>query len=170
MGIDVAVDGFVRSLEFSGLTYFSKFVHVVFEPLVLVFLSLVIGVWFWFRGMKRQGVFFVAGIFVAGVLIKILKEIFQRVRPLDSLVQDVGFSFPSGHATIVVVFLGLLVYFLVGKKDRLLGFSAVAFVAVLIGFTRLYLGVHWFSDVVGGLVLGSVVLVATVFFYEKKWF
>jgi undecaprenyl-diphosphatase len=167
MGVDVAVNVFMRSIEASALTSLSKFVHVAFEPLILIFLSLIIGALLYFYGMKKQAVFFVAGIFVAGVLIKLLKEIFQRARPLDSLIKDVGFSFPSGHTLIMVVFLGLLVYFFTDRKFWTV-LVAIA-LAVFVGFTRLYLGVHWLTDIVASFVLGAMILAVTIFFYEKRW-
>jgi membrane-associated phospholipid phosphatase len=165
MTIDVAVNVFMRSLETSTLTYLSKFVAVALEPFVVIFLSLIIALYLYLKRSKKQGILFAATIFVTGILIKLLKEIFQKARPLDSLVQDVGFSFPSGHTLMTVVFLGLLFYFFTNRKLWMV--LVVAVLVVFVGFTRLYLGVHWLTDIVASFVLGAVILLVFVISAER---
>lgn len=88
----------------------------------------------------------------------LLKSLFQRQRPESALFVEHSFSFPSGHATAAVAFYGFITYLLVkGAKQRttkvyvlLCGIAII----VAIGFSRLYLGVHFFSDVLGGYLLG----------------
>jgi undecaprenyl-diphosphatase len=72
-----------------------------------------------------------------------------------------GYSFPSGHATVAVAVWGTMVLILgPGRSPRtkvLLGAAAGA-ISLLVAVSRLYLGVHWFTDVVGGLALGATIL------------
>ena len=98
------------------------------------------------------------------LLYKLIKEILQRPRPEEALhlIQQGGFSFPSGHAMTGLVFYGLVLYFLLRsiKNSSTRGILlAVGVVYIfLIGFSRIYLGVHYPSDVLAGWCLGGLQL------------
>ena len=91
------------------------------------------------------------------------------------LITETGYSFPSGHAMIngsIYLMLILLTFrYLKGLKRVSITF-VFAFITVLIGYTRIYLGVHYFGDVVGGWLIGSSVSVLIFLlwnhFYNKK--
>ncbi len=89
---------------------------------------------------------------------------------MNGIVPETGYSFPSGHVTSTMVFLGLLTYFtwLSIKDHRVKLVAATIYVAMeaLIGFSRVYLNVHWFSDILGGYLLGAFWLTFTVFLYN----
>src|SRR5262245_17921331 len=93
-------------------------------------------------------------------LAKLLKVVIDRPRPkfldpLPGMVQQSA-AFPSGHAVGACVIFGMLAYF-IAKSRSTLRLGAVVFAAwliLLIGFSRVYLGAHWFSDVVGGIAFG----------------
>jgi membrane-associated phospholipid phosphatase len=93
----------------------------------------------------------------------VVKALVHRPRPPIAvrLVHVSGYSFPSGHATVAVAVWGTMVLILgPGRSPRtkvLLGAAAGA-ISLLVAVSRLYLGVHWFTDVVGGLALGGLVL------------
>ena len=92
-----------------------------------------------------------------------LKEVVSRDRPdLSRMVDGTGFSFPSGHVMAAVALWGLLPV-VVGlyTRRRALWWASVAVsgtIIVLVAASRVYLGVHWFSDAVAGLLLGSFFL------------
>ena len=99
------------------------------------------------------------GCFGLAVLTRsVLQPLTARERPLtDGILADgPGFSFPSGHTLQLVVALGLLyaVYRPAGRTARALAVVGGAVLVLAVGWTRLHLGVHWFSDVVAGLLLG----------------
>ena len=101
-----------------------------------------------------------------------LKLVFHRPRPLDPVYEAArGFSYPSGHAMSAMTFYGLLI-FLVFDKIRnktmrwLLAFLLVALI-FLIGFSRVYLRVHYASDVLAGFSLGLIWLVLTLWVINK---
>lgn len=110
---------------------------------------------------------------VGGELLNlILKQIFARARPVfvNPLVIERYFSFPSGHAMMSIIMYGMLVYLLwrLVKNHRLrivMLFAAVLLVSV-IGISRLYLGVHFFSDVIAGFAAGAVWLVTCILALE----
>jgi membrane-associated phospholipid phosphatase len=89
-----------------------------------------------------------------------LKLLFAMPRPVDpiALISLDSFSFPSGHAAAAATLYGFLIWMMIGtgKTDRMRTFFAgiFFFVIVLIGFSRLYLGVHYLTDVIAGYVVG----------------
>jgi membrane-associated phospholipid phosphatase len=99
---------------------------------------------------------FVAAIVLSEILLGLLKEIYGRARPPDSLVATSGTSFPSGHAVAASVTAVAAVIALVpaGRWRAWWAMAAVAF-SILMGLSRAYLGAHWLSDVVAGILLGT---------------
>jgi len=99
---------------------------------------------------------FTAAIVMSEVLIGLLKGIYGRARPPGSLVATSGASFPSGHAVAASVTVVAAVIALVpaGRRRAWWGLAAVAF-SILMGLSRAYLGAHWLSDAVAGILLGT---------------
>jgi membrane-associated phospholipid phosphatase len=97
-----------------------------------------------------------------------IKSLFHRVRPsfTDPITSAGGFSFPSGHAMGSMVFYGLFAYWLwhynPTKTPRVLVSVTFPVIVVLVGFSRIYLGVHYPSDVVGGYAAGLAWLALTI--------
>lgn len=94
-----------------------------------------------------------------GSLFEILiKIIIHKTRPENSLIDVAGYSFPSGHATMAIIFFSLLIYsFKDDIKNKILRFCFTTgniLLFLVIGFSRIYLNVHWFSDVIAGFSLG----------------
>jgi len=98
----------------------------------------------------------------------VLKALFARERPAfpDPLQTLTSPSFPSGHAMASMIFYGLIVYLIVRRVRvwhwRVLAAITGAVLIILIGFSRIYLGVHYLSDVLGGYAAGFVWLVFTI--------
>jgi membrane-associated phospholipid phosphatase len=132
-------------------------ISTVFDPFVLLALTVLLFIVLLFYHKKRYAVLLLSSMSLALFLSTILKIVFAIDRP-ESGIEVMGNSFPSAHATGATVFF-LTILFLLDKKikDRTLHFL-VTFVAVgivvMTGASRLYLGVHWASDVVAGFALG----------------
>jgi membrane protein DedA with SNARE-associated domain/membrane-associated phospholipid phosphatase len=98
----------------------------------------------------------------AGLLIVVLKPLVGRSRPprIDQLMLETNQSFPSGHALASAAVLGVLALVLIPRRPRrvprILLVAIAAAAAAMIGLSRLYLGVHWASDVVGGWLIGAM--------------
>ncbi|MEN8446814.1 MAG: phosphatase PAP2 family protein [Cyanobacteria bacterium J06555_13] len=122
-------------------------------PLALaVFASL------WFRTHQRQATIFALDCFGGAVLSTCLKIFFGKIRPAlwESPIVETTFSYPSGHALGAVVLYGFLAYLL---AIRLPGYRGIIYIGAIalclaIGFSRLYLGVHWPTDLIGGYIIG----------------
>ena len=107
------------------------------------------------------------------LLMSILKRLIQRQRPPDPLVEGIyNFSFPSGHAFMSVAFYGLLIWFasvyISNKWTRRLAISFLLLVIASIGFSRIYLRVHYATDVIAGICIGFVWLDFCLWFIDKK--
>jgi membrane-associated phospholipid phosphatase len=116
---------------------------------------------------------FVAAIVLSEILIGTLKGIYDRARPPGSLVATSGASFPSGHSIAASVTIVAAVIALVppGRRRAWWGAGAVAFSA-LMALSRAYLGAHWLSDAIAGVLLGtSCALLAAVVVgaLQRRW-
>ena len=128
-----------------------------------------------FLRKKREIIFFLS-VLIGGELIKeLLKLLFHRQRPDASfyLISENGYSFPSGHALMSVIFYGMIAYFvykLLQKRWQkiVLSFAFAALIA-LIGLSRIYLGVHWVSDVLGGWLIGVLIVVFSILIFRKRF-
>ena len=105
--------------------------------------------------------------FGGGIITNYLSKLsLERSRPAGAVYSESGYSFPSGHATTAVVLYGFIIYYLLRKnisraaKNFVVVFGVILILAI--GFSRLYLGVHFFSDVIGGYLLGLVWLCAGI--------
>lgn len=101
------------------------------------------------------------------ILMLLLKQLFQRKRPLSPLLKAAkGLSFPSGHAIMSVTFYGLLIYVLQHAIEinwlRRLVTMLIIILILLIGFSRVYLKVHYASDVLGGFIIGLLWLIISL--------
>ena len=136
---------------------------------MLVYL-LVLTFYFLRKGEKRILPLLWGSMAGGAALFSLIKELFRRARP-SSYIGDFhqhGYSFPSGHATMSMVLALSLFYLFYPRTEGISRVLLLVFVflfPVMIAFSRLYLGVHYFTDVTGGLVLGIfwVMLMVLVF-------
>lgn len=124
-----------------------------------------VGLYLFGRKAWRRGTGFVIAIVSSSVFVLITKALIGRQRPMELVVDSGTLSFPSGHATINTVLIGVVAVLVAHERSRLsrtIIYSVAATAAILIGFSRVYLGAHWLSDVLAGLLFGS----GTVFFFS----
>lgn len=140
-----------------------------FEAL-LIFLVLS---WFILNNKKKKEFYIFTIASALGMeLPEIIKVILERIRPNSTLLIERSFSFPSGHATIATIFLIsslILVAPLIKNKISQLIFSfSVSIIFPLVAFSRIYLSVHWTSDVIAGIFLGIICYLIAEFCCQKK--
>ena len=140
------------------------------EPNLLLALSVSLGIILWVRKHRSEATTIaVTGAGALGLNI-LLKQLFARARPqLWERTVDVRFySFPSGHAMISMVIYGLLGYLLDSRfpKQRWWIYSLTVILVAVIGLSRLYLGVHWPTDIIAGYTAGLVWLIACIYSLE----
>jgi undecaprenyl-diphosphatase len=114
----------------------------------------------WFRHRHVSGILFAGAVVFGGLLEVLLKMAFHRMRPSlwPALVSETSPSFPSGHATLATAFWGGLVavVFHMTRRSvpRILAFSIAVPMALGVAATRVYLGAHWATDVLAGMMVG----------------
>jgi undecaprenyl-diphosphatase len=171
--LDAAVITAVQGLESSALTPLMKFFSnigstggvIVLAALILWYLVLKL------RHRAEAWLFFgvVAG---SAALNQAMKFAFQRPRPdLHRLVDAYGYSFPSGHSMSAFALYGILTFLLwrhiPAAWGRVLIIAAGVAITFLIGGSRIYLGVHYPTDVFGGYAAGGFWLAASIYVYQK---
>lgn len=159
-------DGFVydfvsKYFITDSVTPFIKFITwfgSAFGIIVMALLSL-----FVFKS-KKISVSMTVCLILGTAINNVLKIIFARPRPsVNPLVVETSHSFPSGHSMMSMIFYGYLIYLvynhLENKWVKWIFVTVLSISIVCIGFTRIYLGVHYFSDIIGGFALGFVYLI-----------
>ncbi|MFF5703203.1 phosphatase PAP2 family protein [Streptomyces sp. NPDC012794] len=140
----------------------------VWDPWTMRALAALACLWLWRRGDRSRAVRVGGAALVASGVQQGLKALLGRARPVwpDPVDSAYYAAYPSGHAMTATVVCGLLLWLLPARTPRAVvaGAWAVAAVSVLgVGFTRLYLGVHWFTDVLAGWLLGVAVVSLAAF-------
>ena len=156
--VDVWVNHKMTTFWTPSLNRIMIFITNMISPLVLLLMSAILFVYLWWSKHFLRAILLGVSLATGLASFEIIKLIVKRARPSNALISVPEYSFPSGHSTMAVVFFSLLLFTLKGQiKSKLLrylfiGLNIVVFLAI--GFSRVYLDVHWMSDVVGGLSLG----------------
>ncbi len=121
---------------------------------------------------NKQRIFLFLDLIGSGLIINITKNIFLRERPIigQNLLAD--YSFPSGHTFIAITFYGFLLYLVMKDKEsnyKKLKEGLLLFLIITIPLSRLILGVHYLTDVLGGITLGLAYLFFLIIMYESNF-
>ena len=162
--IDISVATLMRETRNAPADEIMTVITMMGDTTVMLPLAIAILLWLlWHRAYRAA---YAAGFaIIAAKLFEIaLKAGIQRARPgaLNYTGYDL-FGFPSGHATMAAVIFGILAVLVshsMGRWGRAVVYSICAVVVVAIGYSRIYLGAHWLSDVMAGLIFGTVMMAA----------
>ena len=113
---------------------------------------------------KKVGISIFTNLAIITILNQLLKRILQRPRPTEyRIIEETGYSFPSGHSMISMAFYGYLIYliykYIENKYVKWILISLLSILICMIGVSRIYLGVHYTSDVLGGFLISISYLV-----------
>lgn len=156
---------------FFPLELISLFGNDIIAPICVV---IVAGI-FYVTTYKKEAAF-ILGVFISDALIALIKLLIHRPRPTADMVhilrQSSDYSFPSGHVVHYIVFFGFLSFIIFYKKLLLFPyrlFLGVFFITLIctIPLSRIYVGAHWFTDTLGGLLIGVIFLFVMVQVYLK---
>lgn len=175
-GIDLSVAAFfyrIRSLLFVRIFYF---ITLFAESSVVVILAVLLASFLWIKKQHIAAAQLVVSLAISESVTMLGKLFFHRLRPAYQAIHEASFSFPSGHATTVAVFYGFLVYLLFQtyKTRRVCCFllCCLATIVILVDVSRLYLDVHYLSDVIAGNLIGFSGLLSAILLKDsiKKLF
>lgn len=122
---------------------------------------------------KKYGLFMAVDLVVVTIIQLVLKNIFSRGRPIDiNLIEETGYSFPSGHSLTSIAFYGFIIYLIykskLNRKSKIIFITLFILLILVTGISRVYLGVHYFTDVLGGFTLGISYLIIYTTIVGKK--
>lgn len=153
---------------------FRAITHLIDIPFIISWV-LIVAFIFYRKQWKMESYLMLGNLTLAGILIVTFKNIYQRPRPeILHLVEEKGFSFPSGHSLAVTIMVGTLIVILSQRIKNTVWRKIVQILLSLYIFSvlvsRIYLGVHYPSDVIASLCVGLGVLFMEFPFYDKLRF
>lgn len=169
--LNIAVWHLMRSFYLAPIQKIMVAISLLASPQSLVIFWMVLTIYFVFTKQYRVLVhWFLLGLSTI-ILVDLSKNILLMPRP-GGLMNDPQYgSFPSGHTTLSVSLFSFIAYLYASHKNKntqTIIFSCAAFVCACIAFSRLYLGVHWFNDVLGGTFLGMGLCLLAIMYYRRK--
>ena len=164
---------FIEKLRNDKLTTFMKLATKLSNPEIMIVIA-IISIIICIKFIKNKKLSLGIILNLAGITIinQILKFIFRRERPIGyRLIEMSGYSFPSGHAMVSLAFYGLLIYItkrlVKNKYLKILLIILNIAIIILIGVSRIYLGVHYLSDVLTGYSISIIYLLITTKLLNK---
>lgn len=174
--VDSAFARFVYDLRTPRITIAAEIITLFGNEFVLLGGAVLFVALTW-KNHRREAILFAVALVMGALVNWLLKELIQRPRPaISPLAELQSYSFPSGHAMNAFVFYALLSRFIYRLTPKIeLGFLVTFlsfFLIILVGFSRIYLGVHYLSDVLAGFIAGfwiivtALVMERTLMFYR----
>jgi membrane-associated phospholipid phosphatase len=167
--IDLTVNLWIPTIRSDGLTFLAEGIALVFDTTSLVLISLVISGILVLKNYKPQGLLLLGAMAGDALIVSATKTLEQVARPTNGILPDSGFSYPSGHSAGCIVFMGVLAYFAwqhwQSRRSKIVIGAGLGVTVAGVGFDRVYLGVHWLSDVLGGWLFGAFWLVFVILFF-----
>ena len=158
--IDTGIYNLLFKLQSVNSTVFMKFMSYLGSATILITLTVLILI---FAKNKKGASKIAINLALVFILNRILKAIFRRQRPsVLRLAEETGFSFPSGHAMVSIGYYGYIIYlvykYVKNEKARNIIIGLLALLILLIGISRIYLGVHYATDIIGAYIIGLIYL------------
>ena len=140
------------------------------SPPVMLLLAIGTGAWFYTRGGRRRAGVVVAAPAAGAILSPTVKALFGRARPAGAiLLNEHTYSFPSGHAATSAA-VAVTVCYVLAREGMISWRTAILVggtIPLLVGLSRVYLDVHWTTDVIAGWAVGLFVAAVSAAFYER---
>lgn len=166
---DLTIYNFIISFKNDFLTNFLKVITLFGGEYIILLIT------FSFLFIKNKKFFL--SLFIDMILIVLfnyfLKLIFLRERPIDlMIINETGYSYPSGHSMVAVSFYGFILFLIwkmnIKKVYKYLFSFVIVLLMILIGISRIYLGVHFPSDVIGGYSISLCYLIVYISLTRKR--
>lgn len=169
-GIDNAVYNLLTIFKNDTITSIYKFITFFGSTKFIVLLCLIFLVIFW---RTKKGVIITGCLIVSTIINNVIKLLIKRERPIDlMLVKESTYSFPSGHTMASVSMYGFLIYLVwksnFNKSLKILLTIFLSLVTLSIAASRIYLGAHFATDIIGAILVSSMWLIIFISFIEHK--
>ena len=169
--VNLEVNMWAASIHADSFTVLAKGVSFALDATVLGAASVLLAVILFIKRNGRYGVLLLGAMAGDVLLVQTCKTLIASPRPINEILAETGYSFPSGHVTGSVVFFGVLTYFAWThwRSAKVKASTAGLYVAIvaIIGFDRIYLNVHWFSDITGAVFLGVFWLIFSILVFKN---
>lgn len=170
---DSTIISIIQGLESPAITSLMKFFTFIGAGFPSIFLSVIV-LFFLYKVLhhRRELILFLWAVIGSALLNEALKLIFHRARPtLHRIVNANGFSFPSGHSMAAFSLYGILAFLLWRHIPSSLGRGILIICSTVmimaIGISRIYLGVHYPSDVIGGFLASGSWLTILIWYFQR---
>ena len=165
----VGYDIVSKLFKFNASTPIAKFITNFGGAIFVISLTTIL---FFLIKDKKIGISIIANLGIVTILNQIIKFIMQRPRPTEfRIIEETGYSFPSGHSMVSLAFYGYLIYLIYKYiNNKHLKRTLIILLSVLIciiGVSRIYLGVHYTSDVLGGFLISLAYLIIYIELVNK---
>ena len=169
--IDYSISNSIMKIWSQQINWFFIFLgNYALEMMIII--AIAVSASLYLKKKKVQSLSLISCLGAGYIFEKIIKLSVQRSRPSIQLLQETGYSFPSAHAMFSMILFSLIIYFYkdeIKNNARRIAFIAAGVILILLaGFSRIYLDVHWFTDVVGGYALGFFLVNLSLLFFKNK--
>ena len=166
---DTEIHDIILMIDFPLVSGFWMVITTLANPIFIILLLIILLL---IINNKKYGLLMVFNTINILFLNQILKLLFSRPRPFElMLIEETGYSFPSGHAMLSLAFYGFLIYIVwkvnLSKMVKKILTAFLIILILLIGVSRIYLGVHYPSDILGGFAISLVYLIIFIKLVKK---
>lgn len=170
LGLNQPVFSLMQSLRTAHADNVFVCLSILCENYVLLPLGFVIAVGFALQKNWRMCLHLLALMFLTAGAIGFFKHLYYSARPIGLMIYNPSSSFPSGHATLAVSIFGFLAFYCaqcLNRQWRWIPYTIAGALMLLVGFSRIYLGIHWLTDVGGGFLLGASILLTVIVSFRR---
>lgn len=169
---DITVNLWMVTIHNDVAVLMAKALSIAFDTIPLLIASLVTASFLFIKKYKTQSLLLLMSVGGNALFVAILKNLIQAARPENQLLYSSGFSYPSGHITGTIIFIGLIAYFVwlnwnSSQRVKILSLTSFGLIVAFVSFDRIYLNVHWLSDALGGCLFGAFWLSFCILIYKQ---
>lgn len=166
LNFNQSVNNWAETIHSEVLTQVTTIIANVFGTAVLLIATFPVVGFYIYKRQVSNALLFVGAMGLTALLLQLFKNFVISPRPLNGLMFEGDYSFPSGHVTSTIVFFGILAYIILKNQKSLqlkIGSIAVSStLAIIVAFDRLYLNVHWLTDVLAAPFLALFILAVSI--------
>lgn len=170
--IDESVFGYLSTLHSDFGIKYMTYVTEFFDPVHILMYTIALLLLLWLQKKNTHLYQFVFSMGLGAIVILALKYGLRVPRPSHALIQETGYSFASGHAAISAIFFILIAHMYkkhISNRYMRYGFILLCTLMIfLVSVSRVYLGVHYFTDVLAGVAIGTIISAFSIIYFRDR--